>query len=130
NDTTRQLGGALGIAILGTIATGIYTSGVAPLQGLLSPEAFREVAAGLQTALSPSTQAMIDPALIEQVSLTARTAFMNGMTRSFFVGAIVMYASALFALAVLPDVVTGKRHNALNEPTASPEGLIAAEGQD
>lgn len=130
NDTTRQLGGALGIAILGTIATGIYNSGVAPLQSVLSPEAFQEVAAGLPTALSPLTQAMIDPALLDQVSLTARTAFMNGMTRSFLVGAIVMYGSALFALAVLPDVVTGKRHSALNEPNAKTGDLVAAEGQD
>jgi EmrB/QacA subfamily drug resistance transporter len=129
NDTTRQLGGALGIAILGTVATGIYTSGVAPLQTLLTPEAFREVAAGLPTALSPATQALIDPALIEQVTHTARVAFMDGMTRSFFVGALVMYGSALFALAVLPDVVVRKKHNAVDEANASSDVFIA-EGQD
>jgi EmrB/QacA subfamily drug resistance transporter len=109
NDTTRQLGGALGVAVLGTIATGIYLSGVSSLQGVVSPEAYGEIAAGLQTAISPTTRALIDPSLIESVTLTARTAFVNGMLRAFFVGALVMYGSALFALAVLPDVVKGNR---------------------
>jgi EmrB/QacA subfamily drug resistance transporter len=108
NDTTRQLGGALGIAILGTIATSIYLSDVAPLQQLLPAEVYREVAAGLQTAISPATQAMIDPGLLSEVTLTARVAFMNGMNRAYFVAALVMYSAALFALVVLPDVVKNR----------------------
>jgi len=132
NDTTRQLGGALGVAILGTIATGIYTRGVAPLQSLIPAEAYREVAAGLPTALSPLTRAMLTPSQIEQVTLVARSAFMNGMTQAFFVGAMVMYASALFALAVLPDVVIKRRDSAEGaENTAkSSDVLVPASGQD
>ncbi len=115
NDTTRQLGGALGIAVLGAIGTTIYISGIAPLADVLSPESFAMVSAGLQTAISPNTLALIDPALVDQVTLTARTAFMNGMTRALFVGAIVMFASALFAWFVLPDVVKGERQESIEQ---------------
>jgi hypothetical protein len=105
NDTTRQLGGALGVAVLGTIATGIYISAVSPLRNVLSPDAFQQVAAGLQTAINPTTQALIDPAQVATVVSTARDAFMTGMRTAFFIGALVMYGSALFALFMLPDVV-------------------------
>lgn len=121
NDTTRQLGGALGVAVLGTIATGVYLSGVATLQGTLSPEAYAEVAAGLQTAISPTTQALMDAATIENVNLVSRTAFVNGMTRAFFVGAMVMYGSALFALAVLPDVIKSSRLRTQEVEAVTPE---------
>ncbi|MFN8418297.1 MAG: MFS transporter [Anaerolineae bacterium] len=109
NDTTRQLGGALGVAILGTIATSVYLSGVAPLQSALSPEAFKAVSAGMQTAINPHTLALIDPNLQQTVIDTAQQAFMAGMNRAFLLGAAAMFASALFALAVLPDVVKSSR---------------------
>jgi hypothetical protein len=120
NDTTRQMGGALGVAVLGTIATSIYLSGVAPLQATLPPEAYVEVAAGLQTALSPTTQALMEPGQFEVVAPIVREAFMDGMRQSFFVGAMVMYISALFALAVLPDVVRRNRTGQTMEAEAVP----------
>ena len=137
NDTTRQLGGALGVAVLGAVATGIYVNGVTPLQGLLSPEAYAAVAGGLQTAISPATQALIDPALSAQVRETAETAFMNGMNQAFFVGALVMYASAIFAYLVLPDVIQSRRTRRALETdalvhvdTPAPKSTLPAEAQD
>ena len=138
NDTTRQLGGALGVAVLGTVATGLYVTGVTPLQGQLSPEAFVAVSAGLQTAISPATQALIDPAVFAQVRETAETAFMAGMNQAFFVGALVMYASAIFALLVLPDVIPSRRTRQAASAAAllaqpdvvAPKAALPAEGQD
>jgi len=105
NDTNRQLGGALGIAIFGAIGTSVYLRGVAPLQRVLSAEAYRQVAAGLATALSPVTQNLISAGLRAQVIQTAQAAFMLGMREAFLIGAGIMYGSALFALRVLPDVI-------------------------
>lgn len=135
NDTTRQLGGALGVAILGTIATGLYVGGVAPLQSVIAPEAYAQVAAGLQTALSPTTQALIDPALTASVTHTAKSAFMAGMSQAFLVAAIVNFVSALFALRLLPDVVQGRglRRSAQRRKQAGPviqKAALPAEGQD
>ncbi|MFN8528716.1 MAG: MFS transporter [Anaerolineae bacterium] len=109
NDTTRQLGGALGIAILGTIATNVYIAGIAPLQAQLPAEVFREVAAGLATAINPANLSLLSAPLADTVVQTARLAFMDGLTRAFIVGAVVMYGSSLFALAVLPDVILSAR---------------------
>ena len=109
NDTTRQLGGALGVAVLGAIGTSIYLSGVAPLESVLPANTYTEVVAGLQTAISPATLAQLSPEMADTVILTARTAFVDGMTRAFLLSAVTIYASSLFALAVLPDVVKRTR---------------------
>jgi len=37
------------------------------------------------------------------------------MTRALFVGSIVMFASALFAWFVLPDVVKGERQESIEQ---------------
>lgn len=115
NDTTRQLGGALGIAILGSIATTLYLAGIAPLQSMLMPEAYTEVSAGLPTALSETTRALISPEMYDMTVATAQSAFMDGMTRAFFIGAVVMYAAALFAFLVLPDLVKSSPYSAEGE---------------
>lgn len=105
NDTNRQLGGALGIAIFGTIGTSLYLRGVAPLQTSLSAEAYHQVAAGLATALSPVTQNLINPSLRSNVIQITQAAFMVGMRQAFMIGAGIMYGSALFALRVLPNFI-------------------------
>ncbi|HLV36533.1 MAG TPA: hypothetical protein VKY59_15510, partial [Spirillospora sp.] len=74
----------------------------------------------LQTALSPTTQALMEPGQFEVVAPIVREAFMDGMRQSFFVGAMVMYISALFALAVLPDVVRRNRTGQTMEAEAVP----------
>lgn len=124
NDTTRQLGGALGVAVLGAIGTSIYLSGVAPLESVLPATTYGEVAAGLQTAISPATLAQLAPEMVETVTVTARTAFVEGMTRAFLISSMAMFASSLFALAVVPNVV--KRTRAIREDEAlEPEEELA-----
>jgi len=56
NDTTRELGGALGIAVLGSVANAIYRSGI-HLDGLSLPEPVRAAASesvGAATVISKS----------------------------------------------------------------------------
>ena len=135
NDTTRQLGGALGVAVLGTVATRIYLRGIAPLQALLTPDAFRQAAAGLPSALNLSAHGLSDPVLQAKVAESARLAFMAGMREAFFVGAMVMFGSAVFAFTVLPDVVAGRRSRPVPAaPTrsgeAEPPQAAAADGED
>lgn len=109
NDTTRQLGGALGVAVFGTIAGGLYRGGVASLEAGLSPETFTLVSNSIQAALSEHVRGMVSPETYDLIVTTAREAFMLGMIRAFFIGSIIMFITALFALAVLPNVVRGER---------------------
>ena len=52
NDTTRELGGALGVAVLGSLVTSAYTSSLAPAIGGLPAEAASVADSGLSGALA------------------------------------------------------------------------------
>jgi EmrB/QacA subfamily drug resistance transporter len=106
NDTTRQLGGALGVAILGTFANSQYLAGVAKIkeQIPLMPDAGMEA---IKSSIQAAHFVANDPraALFkDQILKTADAAFVDGMTHAMLVGAIVMFAGALFALVFLPSV--------------------------
>jgi EmrB/QacA subfamily drug resistance transporter len=108
NDTTRQLGGALGVAILGTFANSTYLAGLSNLKTqipLLPDVAVNAIKGSIQAAHFVAN----DPraALIKtQLLKITDTAFVDGMTHALFVGSIVMFAGALFALVFLPAVAT------------------------
>lgn len=133
NDTTRQLGGALGIAVLGTIMNDIYLDGVRGLKGDLPPVPPGEAANNLQRVLE-GTESSIqgahygseqfvanvsrlgDPRIadaargIRQTIIdTADTAFTDGMTTAMFVASIVMFSAVFVVLAILPHRVQAPR---------------------
>ncbi len=108
NDTTRQLGGALGVAILGTFANSQYLAGVSSLkqQIPLMPDAGMEA---IKSSIQAAHFVANDPraALFkDQILKIVDSAFVDGMTHAMMVGAIVMFAGALFALVFLPAVAT------------------------
>lgn len=108
NDTTRQLGGALGVAILGTFANSQYLAGVANLKEqipLMPEEGMEAIRSSIQAAHFVAN----DPRATlfkDTILKTVDTAFVDGMTHAMMVGAIVMFAGALFALVFLPAVAT------------------------
>lgn len=96
NDTTREVGGAFGVALLGSILSSGYSSAIEPsLEGL--PEEAAEVASeGLGGALGVASQSgERGPEIIE----AARLAFVDGWTTSMWVG-VAMIATAIAALAL------------------------------
>ncbi len=108
NDTTRELGGALGVAVLGSIVTSRYISGMASsIAGL--PEQARGVAdSGLSGALLVGQQIGGEQgaALVQ----SARQAFVDGLGAAAIVGAIVVFSAAIAARVLLPrsgDAFTG-----------------------
>ena len=108
NDTTRQLGGALGVAILGTFANSAYISGVSVLKQqipLIPDAAMDAIKSSIQAAhfVANDARAVL---FKDQILKTVDSAFVDGMTHAMLVGAIVMFAGALFALVVLPAVAT------------------------
>lgn len=108
NDTTRQLGGALGVAILGTFANSQYLAGVANLKSqipLMPEEGLNAIKSSIQAAHFVAN----DPRAVlfkDQILKTVDTAFVDGMTHAMMVGAIIMFAGALFALVFLPSIAT------------------------
>jgi EmrB/QacA subfamily drug resistance transporter len=85
NDTVRMVGGALGVAVLGSVLSSGYRGGMAD-----APVAAQD---SLGAALSAG-----DPAL----AVLARDAFVSGMHTTAIVAAAVALAGAVLAAAYLP----------------------------
>jgi Na+/melibiose symporter-like transporter len=100
NDTTRELGGALGVAVLGSVVTSRYASGIASsLAGL--PDQARAVAdSGLSGALAVAGQ--IEGAQGDALADAAKAAFVDGLGAAAFVGAGFVFIAAIVARFLLP----------------------------
>ncbi|MDH3683470.1 MAG: DHA2 family efflux MFS transporter permease subunit [Acidimicrobiia bacterium] len=85
NDTTREVGGAVGIALLGTLATVSYQSGMTDATGQLPPplaELAEDSIGGANIAAS-----QLDPAIAGDLLATANRSFVDGMGVAFLVAA-------------------------------------------
>jgi EmrB/QacA subfamily drug resistance transporter len=126
NSTARELGGALGVAILGSLAAPVYTDGVRPATTLLPPQAAAAVGdslagAGAVAAQLPGIQAS---AILD----LARASFVDAMAVAVLVGAGVALVGASVALALLPGrtaAVVGERP-ATTAPIAGEPSVAAA----
>ncbi len=104
NDATREIGGALGVAVLGSLFAGTYASHVSNgLSGL--PQAAVDVAGGSLAGAAATAQAIGGEAGAAVLAV-ARQAFVDGMTVTAVVGVAFAVAGALIAFAFLPDRVT------------------------
>ncbi len=97
NDTTRELGGALGIALLGSIANTAYRSSV-DLDGLPLPAEARELAGESIGAASLIAERV--PGGGEQLIAQAATAFTDAFTVASTVALGIALAAAVAVLAV------------------------------
>ncbi len=96
NDTTRELGTAIGIALLGTLLAVCYRSSISDaLDGL--PEPAAELAAdSIGAAMSIVHE--LDSGVREAFILNAQTAFSDGMATSMFVGAAISFVAGVLIL--------------------------------
>jgi len=107
SETAAELGAALGIAVLGSVAMAIYRAGV-PAD---APQTARDTLGGAVTAG--------DPALAD----AARTAFVTGLTATSAIGAVLGLALAVTAaVALRPARADGDAHAADASPTSAPAG--------
>ncbi|QJT04681.1 MFS transporter [Streptomyces asoensis] len=123
NDTALELGGSLGIAILGSLLGTAYRDELTDLVGGNLPAAALETAkdsvgGGLavaeQVAKDPAGGAQQAQALVEAV----HEAFAHGVAQTSLVGGIIMAAGTLIVFAVLP----GRKASADTERSQRSEG--------
>ena len=123
NDTTRELGGTLGVAVVGSVLSSAYGSHVVSaltglgVPGRVASAAEQSVAAGLATA------GHLPPALREAAAAAAQQAFVTGVHQGSLVAAGATAAAALVALIFLP----ARARNVL--PTAGASGTAAEQGK-
>ncbi len=98
NDTTRQVGGALGVAILGSILTSAYGNRLTEdLSGQPVPGTARD---GLAGALA--TAAHLPHELGAALARTAKESFVHGMDITVAAGACVVLLGAVISFLLLP----------------------------
>lgn len=104
NDTTRELGGALGVAVLGSLVTSQYTSGIASVVAGLPEQAAGVVETGLAGALAVADQ--IGGGQGEALAATANQAFVDGLGLAAVVGSVIVFGAALVSARLLPRNAT------------------------
>ena len=97
NDTTRQVGGALGVAVIGSVLASIYGSRVGEfLQGKPVPSGTaQQLKQSLGLALQASKQ-------VPGLAATAIDGFIDGMHAGVLVAAAVAFVGAIIAFVWLP----------------------------
>jgi hypothetical protein len=115
NDTTRQVGGALGVAVIGSVLASIYGSRVGEfLQGKPVPSGTaQQLKQSLGLALQASKQ-------VPGLATTAIDGFIDGMHAGVLVAAAVAFVGAIIAFVWLPARAS---YDALAEgaPDTAPE---------
>lgn len=105
NDTARELGSALGIAVLGSALNSAYRAGVADVAATLPAQAAEHVRASVAFVASPQVAAMGDAA--RPVVEAAKAAFVDGVGAAFLTAAAVLVVAALVVLVRSPGVPRG-----------------------
>lgn len=109
NDTTRELGGSLGVAIFGSLLASKYVNG---LSGLLDkvPEQYHDYVTGsLGGAMKVASEVEKTGAPAEMVNgfvHTAQQAWVEGLRLSLLIAGIIVLAAGMVALFFLPNKAT------------------------
>jgi len=110
NDTVRELGAAIGIALSGSILNATYRSSVEDATATLPPELAEPINDGIGGAVAVTSQMGADGA---DLLNAARQAFVDGMRPALLVAAGVAVLTAIYTIVFGPDHQT-----------------VAAEGQE
>ena len=108
SETGAELGGALGIALLGSVGTAVYRSGVSEALGGNVPEAARDTLGG---ALAVAQD--LPAAAGQELVGAAHDAFTQGLHLSATVGAAVALGVAILVATLLRNVRSGGGHEAV-----------------
>jgi EmrB/QacA subfamily drug resistance transporter len=128
NDTTRQIGGALGVAILGSVFASAYTAALGPWLAGLPANAATAAQSSVGAAIEIGNQVggVAGTALVT----AAKSSFIHAMDRGLAVGAVAALVGAFVALVWLPK--RARVDEAIEVHVERPEGepLLVAEEVD
>jgi len=118
NDTTRQVGGALGVAIIGSVASSLYSSHVIDA---IPAEAPPRLAGEIENSLGVALQV---GARFPGLADAAQTAFVDGMRAGVLVAAAAAILGAIVTALWLParsrDAQEGEDDQAEGEAAVEP----------
>ncbi len=128
NDSTRLIGGTLGVAVIGSVYASVYGSRLAAtLPAGVPPQvaAIAHQSVGAAYTAAGTVTTLGHPALAQALRIAATNAFLRGLTVGALVAGGVALAGALLAAAFLPAHPARPAEPA--EPTPAAEGVPAVE---
>jgi len=103
NDTTRQTGGAVGVAVFGSVLASRFTSGLtsAPSLAHLPASVMAQARMGITDALSAAQLPAAAPYRSALISV-AKHSFVNGFHAAAFIGAAIIFCAGVGVIRWLP----------------------------
>ena len=101
NDTTREVGGALGVAILGSIMASRYTASIGTHLGFLPGSALAAAKSSVGGAIAVGLN--VGGSAGQAISTVAKASFITSMGSTLQVGALVALAGAVVSAIWLPN---------------------------
>ncbi len=120
NDVSRELGGAFGIAVLGSVLNGAYRGGLDGPTGELPPAAREQATGSLAAAMQLGDRRGAQGA---ELVAAAQSAFMDGLRLSMIVGAALLLVGAAFVAFRAPGRAESRRNA---EASAAPASSFEA----
>lgn len=110
NNTTRQVGAALGVAILGSILNATYLERINAVNwpAQLPPQAMEAIRSSIQGAHIVAQKVPV-PQLAQMITDQSNEAFTAGSAHALVVAAIILAVTAVIALIILPSRVRGPK---------------------
>jgi EmrB/QacA subfamily drug resistance transporter len=100
NDVSRQLGGALGVAVIGSVVNDAYRSDLADHAGNLDPGAVHAASEGVGVA--SRVAATLPPDGAAALTRAANDAYVDAITRGFALSTAVLLAALVVAVTLIP----------------------------
>jgi EmrB/QacA subfamily drug resistance transporter len=100
NDVSRQLGGALGVAIVGSVVNDAYRANLADRAAGLDPAVVDAASEGVGIASRVAAGLPTDAATA--LTRAAEEAYVDAITRGFAISAAVLIAALVVALTMIP----------------------------
>lgn len=119
SETGAEFGGALGLAVLGSIGIAVYrTQLAAAVPAGITPDVFRTAQETLAGAVTAASQ-LPDP-LGAELLLAAQNAFVRGLNINAVIGTVIMSALAVMTVIVLRHIETHGEQEAASETPPAP----------